>query len=507
MTANGTFRMVAAGTLVLGASLWLRAVISAEPKPAVDASKPSLTETLGGEARYLAHVSTDKPVYKPGENVYLRGVVLHANTRKPLEATAQTSAMVQIKGPKGEIVSSGYAGSQDSVIGFSWPVPKEQAGGQYTAVFTFPQFGHPPAERKFEVRSYRAPRLKSQIVFVRDGYGPGDTVTASAKVERAEGGVPAEAKVTVIARVDGEEVHQSQTQIDSVGNIFARFELPKEIARGDGTLAFVIEDGGIVETASKTIPILLQTVDLQMYPEGGDLIAGLPNRVYLSALTPAKKPADLAGAIVDGDGNEVAQFRTEHEGRGRVSFTPKAGAKYELKITEPAGIKTKYPLPEIKPQGIVISTSTEVFGRDEPVTLNVASSTSQSLKVTLARRDVQVATANVKASAGKATDVSLKIEAKDPNAAEGVLIATVWDANGRPLAERLIFREPEGDLRVSVQADRDRYTPGSPAKLTVKTTDADGKPVSAVVGLTGPARASRSSRVRCRQSPSGRPRR
>ena len=36
----------------------------------------------------------------------------------------------------------------------------------------------------------------------------------------------------------------------------------------------VIQDGGVVETASKTIPILLQTVDLEFYPEGGDLIAG-----------------------------------------------------------------------------------------------------------------------------------------------------------------------------------------------------------------------------------------
>ena len=32
----------------------------------------------------------------------------------------------------------------------------------------------------------------------------------------------------------------------------------------------VIEDGGVVETASKTIPIVLQTVDLSIYPEGAN---------------------------------------------------------------------------------------------------------------------------------------------------------------------------------------------------------------------------------------------
>ena len=97
-----------------------------------------------------------------------------------------------------------------------------------------------------------------------------------------------------------------------------------------------IEDGGVVETATKTIPILLQTVDLVMYPEGGELVAGLPNRVYLEAKTPAKKPADIAGAVVDRRGNVVANFRTEHEGRGRFTFVPKADEKYKLEIDEPA---------------------------------------------------------------------------------------------------------------------------------------------------------------------------
>jgi hypothetical protein len=47
------------------------------------------------------------------------------------------------------------------------------------------------------------------------------------------------------------------------------------MARGEGTLAFTVEDGGTVETASKTIPILLQTLDMVFYPEGGDAMRGL----------------------------------------------------------------------------------------------------------------------------------------------------------------------------------------------------------------------------------------
>ena len=130
--------------------------------------------------------------------------------------------------------------------------------------------------------------------------------------------------------------------------------LPPVIARGEGSLAIIVDDGGAVETAVKTIPILLQTLDLSMYPEGGELIAGLLNRVYVEAFTPARKPADLAALVVDEAGREVARFRSEHEGRGRFEFTPKENHQYKLKITEPAGIQTLFPLPPVKAEGAVI---------------------------------------------------------------------------------------------------------------------------------------------------------
>jgi len=74
-----------------------------------------------------------------------------------------------------------------------------------------------------------------------------------------------------------------------------------------------------VETAAKTIPILLQTLDLNIYAEGGDPGGGHLNRFYIEAKTPAKKPADLVGEIDDSKGAKVADVRTEHEGRGRLN--------------------------------------------------------------------------------------------------------------------------------------------------------------------------------------------
>jgi len=438
------------------------------------------TQSLGGPERFLTHLSTDKPIYRPGERLYVRGVLLSAADHTPLKANEQAQAFIQVKGPKGDVVASGQAGTQDSVLGFAWDIPAGQPGGEYTLRVGYPWSGFAPAERKFDIRAFRAPRLRSQIVFLRDGYGPGDTVGATLHTERAEGGIPEGAKVTVIARVDGAEVFKGPSQIDSRGNCTVAFKLPPEIARGEGTLALVIEDGGVIETATKTIPILLQTVDLNLYPESGDLVATLPNRVYIEARTPAKKPADISGIVVDEQGAGVAFFRTEHEGRGRFTFTPRAGAKYTLKITEPSGIKTAYPLPAVKESGAVIRAVEDRTGRSEAVRLRVGSTSGGRLTVTLAKREIEVSSVSWDATPGLLAEITLT----PPSTADGVLVATVWDAKGNPLAERLIYRQPSSSLHLSIASRKTSYVPGDKVELTVRATDDQGRPVGAVVGLT-----------------------
>src|SRR3989441_11437454 len=198
------------------------------------AAAPQIAGDLGGAERYLTHVATDKPIYRAGEKLYVRGAVLRADGHSPITNPQDSTrtASFEIKGPKGDTVASGVSAIINSTVGFSWDIPANQAGGEYTVRIFHPS-GDAPAERKFDIRAYRAPRLKSQIVFVRDGYGPGDTVNASVHVDRAEGGIPANAKVSAIARLDGAEISNSSTTIDDKGNASVRFQLPPAIATGE----------------------------------------------------------------------------------------------------------------------------------------------------------------------------------------------------------------------------------------------------------------------------------
>ena len=216
-----------------------------------------------------------------------------------------------------------------------------------------------------------------------------------------------------------------------------------------------------------------------MYPEGGELIAGLLNRVYVEAFTPARKPADLAAVIVDEAGREVARFRSEHEGRGRFELTPKENHQYKLKITEPAGIQTMFPLPPIKAEGAVIRAASNLFRKHEAVRVGIAS-TAKDVIVTLARREVMLSRQVPAFGDGRQATVTFEL----PDSADGVLAVTVWDSGGRPLAERLVFRQPARSVRVTVSPDTKTYSPGAKTRLSLQTTDERGVPTSAVVGLT-----------------------
>ena len=438
---------------------------------------PVAPQVSAGSDRYLTHVSTDKPVYRTGEKVYVRGFVLRAEGHAP---GATGTASFEVKGPKGDTVASVMAEIVDSIVGFSWDIPANQSGGEYTVRITHPFTGDAPAERKFDIRAYRAPRLKSQIVFVRDGYGPGDTVGANLHVDRAEGGIPAGARVSVTARVDGQDVWQGQTVIDVSGNASASFKLPSIISRGEGSIAMVIQDGGTVETAAKTIPILLQTLDLAIYPEGGDLIAGLLNRVYLEGRTPAQKPADMAGVVVNREGKEIATFRTEHEGRGRFSFVPATGEAYSLRVTEPAGMKTVFPLPVVKESGVVIASTLDVTPREKDVAVRVAATTDGVYRIAQSQRGREFSSKSVTLKAHRPAEAAFTV----PRSLDGVIVATVYSDREKPMAERLLFRQPEHQLNVKVVADRTGYVPGDKVTLRVVTTDDTGKPVGALVGLT-----------------------
>jgi len=427
--------------------------------------------TLGTQRTYI---QTDKPLYQPGETVWFRTDLRAAKT---LVGGPPVGITVQLLSPRGAIVATRRVLVQNGVARNDFTLDAGIEGGEYTIQLVSPSGA--TDTKKIIVNTYEAPRLMKTLELLRKAYGEGDPVAAAIEIKRTTGEPFADRPVTAVVTIDDAEVARLPLRTDKDGKALARFALPATIARGDGLLTVLVEDGGITESIQKRIPIVMKTLQLAVFPEGGDLVEGVPGRVYFLAKTPIGKPADIEGKVIDDRGQEVAELTSIHDGMGRFELQPAADRRYHLEITRPVNIVTRIDVPAARPDGCVLR-SVPQRGAE---TLRVAA-------ICKARRRVQVeATLRENQLAGGALDVEAGkpalIELPVASSAQGAVRVTLFSDGPapQPLAERLVYHGRGAGLKVTLTPDRKAYAPREPVKLHVHTTDAKGRPVKASVGL------------------------
>src|SRR5690606_13254045 len=102
------------------------------------------------------------------------------------------------------------------------------------------------------------------------------------------------------------------------------------------------------------LPSFKEETDLQFFPEGGDLVAGVPNIVAFKATGADGLGRDVSGEIRDAGGKRVASFRSTHRGMGKLVFIPEAGMRYSARLTHPEGTEREYELPPVQEEGYLL---------------------------------------------------------------------------------------------------------------------------------------------------------
>jgi hypothetical protein len=449
---------------------------------------------------YVTHLATDKPLYQPGEVVHFRSLTLDRATLKPADEPLIVQFVVRdplgAEAPLVAGTSSAVAADGKPIIGpdgapvrgigaGDWAIPPTAKGGEYTLAVKEANGHFPEERRKFLVNQYQAARLNKELEWSRKSYGPGDEVVANCKVTNA-GGPVAHQAVTAVAVVDGQQIPITCGPTNSDGAVAIRFALPRQIVKGEGSLTVGFTDGGNQDSLVKPIPIALKTLLVDFYAEGGDLVSGALNRVYFQTRTTLGKPAELKGRIADETGRVVATAETltdESEpgvnlGMGRFEFTPEIQHVYRLLIDQPAGTEGEHKLPVVKPHGVVLTASKEVTGDPDPIPVRVTNrGADRTLLVGAYARGRLLDHHTVTVPANQSIDVDLK----PPAGVGGVTRLTVFEevtaGEGGdkkqlvPRAERLIYRKPAADLRITVDADKGRYVPGEHVTLSLHARD------------------------------------
>ncbi len=328
--------------------------------------------------------------------------------------------------------------------------------------------------KEITVQKVITPRLLLKLDFEKKAYGAGDTVSAKLKVtdlndRKTTGSI---AKSTV--RIGGIAVQTLENET-AAGEATVQFRLPHDLNTSDGILQVVVTDKGTEESITRSIPIVLHRISISFYPEGGDMVENVPAKVAFEALNEFGKGADVSGNIVDEKGETVASFESFHFGMGAVSFTPQPGARYFAKITKPQGDSTLHPLPQALKSGYTLHLQSKTTGR---LKWNICM--PENGTVVLAGQSNGQLHYNQQLTLTKGINT---VEVDTKNFSAGTAVFTLFDGKNREVCERLVFLNADKGLNIKIEPDKEVYDPGEYAKVNIVTTDKDGNPVSANIGL------------------------
>jgi hypothetical protein len=199
--------------------------------------------------------------------------------------------------------------------------------------------------------------------------------------------------------------------------------------------------------------------DVQFFPEGGNLVEGLPSKVAFRAIDNNGKGVDFNGTIVDENNETIARIRPLKFGIGSFNLTPGKDKRYKALIEFPDKQSSEIQLPQVNKAGLVMSLK-EI---SDKIDLSVESISNPSQDIFLlihTRQEIKVAE-KLRLSGGKAA-----FQINKSNLGDGISHLTVFNSTGQPLAERLYFKRPASKLSFTVKPDQQLY--GKRKKVTLE---------------------------------------
>ncbi|MGZ3859273.1 MAG: hypothetical protein ACXVMS_07065 [Flavisolibacter sp.] len=175
---------------------------------------------------------------------------------------------------------------------------------------------------------------------------------------------------------------------------------------------------------------------LQFFPEGGDAIAGVTNKIAFMANDQWGNPVAVKGTVRNGKGAVVDSFRSVHDGMGYFFLLPQEGATYTAKWKDAKGSEHTTTPPPVKASGI--SMQVVVSGSKRYINLVSSQNLPDHLKQvhiigTIAQGEAFKT--DVSFTPGNSTRRIIPTE----NFPSGILTITMFDADWNAISERITF--------------------------------------------------------------------
>ena len=213
---------------------------------------------------------------------------------------------------------------------------------------------------------------------------------------------------------------------------------------------------------------------LSFFPEGGYLIDGIPTKVAFKALDEKGMPAKVKGVLLE-NGKDIAKLESVHDGMGFVFMLPRKGASYKAVLSD----GREFPFAEVVSSGLSVHLRKQTDEYLEFLLSQPKGAAAQAIKLEGKMRGGLCCAATGTLS----EKLKIRIPLKE-FPMQGIAEFTLYNADGQPMAERLVYVHPERKLHIELNTDSARYFTRGKGKLNVKVTDETGNPVQAHLGLS-----------------------
>ncbi|HZY37852.1 MAG TPA: MG2 domain-containing protein [Mucilaginibacter sp.] len=343
------------------------------------------------------------------------------------------------------------------------------------------------------------PIEKAYLQFDKPYYATGDTIYFKAYVTAGE-----QHKLSSLSAVLHVELINTKNKIDQSiklrldsGLAHGDFALPDSLPAGNyrvraytqwmrnfGENVFFDKTIQIGSTKGSRIPESIakqpaeQTfkTDVQFFPEGGSLVAGVRSKIAFKAIGANGLGLDVKGTIVDDDGHEVSKFESAHLGMGYFYITPAAGKNYIAKITYPDGKQDLIDPPKNSISGITLSVNNDSIPK---ASVRIEAS-ADYYRQNRGKTFVMIVYCQ-----GSATTVNCKLDSPvikldilKRRLHTGVATVTLFSPENEPLCERLLFIQNYDPLTLNVTTGKNSYAKREKVAIQLNVLNRRGEPSS-----------------------------
>ena len=218
---------------------------------------------------------------------------------------------------------------------------------------------------------------------------------------------------------------------------------------------------------------VLSKPDAQFFPEGGNLVAGLKSKIAFRVINSAGKGIEFNGTVVDQNNDTITSFKPFKFGLGSFYFTPMAGHEYRVVIKPAEGQASTYKFPPIHESGYVMHLKDSA---DDHLYVSVSSSLKEVPKVPAVYLFVHARNMISKAAVHFLQQGSVTITIPKKDLQDGISHITLFDADLRPVCERLYFTPIKNKLVVDVQASQREFGIRRKVSLDISTQNPEHQP-------------------------------